>query len=68
MAPFDSNPARWTRGIAVVAVGLLAIVETAAGQSAADQPRPIPYPMKTSVQFDAAVQAGSRDSPAGEPV
>jgi len=60
MSPFDSNPARRMRGIAVAAVGLLAIVGTAAGQSAADQPRPIPYPMKTSVQFDAAVQAGAR--------
>ena len=60
MSKFDSIPARWTRRVATGAVGLLAIVGTAAAQSVADQPRPIPYPMKTSVQFDAAVQAGAR--------
>jgi len=54
-------PSGWARGVTVAAVGLLAIAGTAAGQSStANQPRPIPYPMKTSVQFGAAVEAGAR--------
>ncbi len=54
-------PDGWARGVAVAAVGLLAIAGTAAGQSStANQPRPIPYPMTTSVQFGAAVEAGAR--------
>ena len=54
-------PAGWARGVAFTTVGLLAIAGTAAGQSStANQPRPIPYPMKTSVQFGAAVEAGAR--------
>jgi len=54
-------PDGWARGVAVAALGLLAIAGTAAGQSStANQPRPIPYPMKTSVQFGAAVEAGAR--------
>lgn len=54
-------PAGWARGVAFTTVGLLALAGTAAGQSStANQPRPIPYPMKTSAQFGAAVEAGAR--------
>ncbi len=46
---------------AVVGFLVLAIAGPAAAQSSgAPQPRPIPYPMKTSAQFAAAVEAGTR--------
>jgi len=45
----------------VVLVLVAGLSGPAAGQAAeANQPRPIPYPMKTSAQFGAAVEAGAR--------
>jgi len=61
MSATDSIPVHWTRGFTMAAMGLVAIAGTAFAQSTAlSQPRPIPYPMKTSAQFGAAVEAGAR--------
>jgi hypothetical protein len=61
MSMTNPIPAGWVRGVAFATVGLLAIAGTAVGQSSeANHSRPIPYPMKTSAQFGAAVEAGSR--------
>jgi hypothetical protein len=61
MSATDLTRAHWTRGFTTAAMGLLAIAGTAFAQSTAlNQPRPIPYPMKTSAQFGAAVEAGAR--------